>query len=99
MNFMNDYDIDAALVAFADDPILLAGAKTLSNLRDLANNVSDGWAYWPRPARAANKLMELLQQASRADLAVTPSTLKRAQAPIRAFLTRENLNCEIVTPY
>jgi hypothetical protein len=100
MNFMNDFEIDDALARFHEDPILGAAAQTLANLRDLANRSSDGWAYWPKPARAANKLMTLLQGASsyRDPIEVTVAQVRAAYSPIKGFLTREHLECTIVSP-
>jgi hypothetical protein len=100
MNFMNDMEIDGALTRFQDDPILGAAAQTLANLRDVANRNSDGWAYWPKPARSANKLMTLLQGASsyHDPINVTVAQVRAAYSPIKGFLTRENLECTLVSP-
>ena len=100
MNFMNDFEIDEALVQFHNEPVLGAAAKTLANLRDVANANSDGWAYWPKPARSANKLMRLLQTARRSDgpWCATAAEVRAAYGPIKGFLTRENLSCDIVSP-
>lgn len=93
---MNDYDIDDALDRCADDPVLFAAAQTLADLRDAANANSDGWAHWPAPARAARKLMELLQTSG--PRPVTLAQLRAAQAPIKAFATRSGLNVKITLP-
>jgi hypothetical protein len=100
MNFMNEWEIEDAVLQFRDDRILGAAAQTLSNLCELANTNSDGWAYWPKPARAANKLMCLLQGAMnrREPLKVTSAQVRGAYSPIKAFLTRENLTCVLVDP-
>jgi hypothetical protein len=103
MNFMNEYEIDEAVDRFRDDPILGPASQTLANLRTLANRNSDGWAYWPKPARAANKLMLLLQDARRPrdhrdPHAATAAQLRAAYSPIKAFLTRSGLECTIVPP-
>lgn len=102
MRFMNTYEIDDARDRWRDHPILGPATQTLANLRDVANQNSDGWCYWPKPARAANKLMELIEgdgtwdarYGDRADL--TKVGLKAAYRPIRAFLTRNHLTCVII---
>lgn len=102
--FMNEYEIEAAFERRRDHPILGPATETLANLRDCANANSDGWAYWPKPARAAKRLMELItgdgsweaQFGDRED--VTAAELTAAYKPIRAFLTRSGLQCEIVPP-
>jgi hypothetical protein len=103
MLFMNEYEIDAATVYHRDHPTLGPAARTLSNLRDCANRNSDGWAYWPKPCRAALRLQELIQAnhplTRRYDAPeVTADQVKKAYRPIRAFLTRTGLTCEIEEP-
>ena len=95
--FMNDYDIDDALRATQGDPVLGPAARTLANLRDCANANSDGWASWPKPSRAAAKLIAILEGVRRNDdKKVTRGEVRKAYTPIRAFLTRQGLQCEIV---
>jgi hypothetical protein len=65
----------------------------------LANEVSDGWCYWPKPCRAAKKLQELIQandvRSKKWDAPeVTEKDLKAAIAPIKAFMTREAKNLQ-----
>jgi hypothetical protein len=100
MSFMNEMEIEDALCRFREDPILGPAAQTLDNLRKVANQNSDGWVYWPKPARAAKKLMTLLQGASsfRSPVAVTADQVRAAYTPIKSFLTRSNLECTIVSP-
>jgi hypothetical protein len=92
--FMNEYDIEDLQGRFSKElPNLRRGAKILSNLKDYANSNSDGWCYWPKPSRAANRLQELLQAASdtyrRGDVVdMTDAELKSVLKPIKAFLTR-----------
>jgi len=100
MRFMNDYDIARAEDKFADHPVLGPAVQTLVNLRDAANANSDGWAYWPAPARAANKLMELIENGDRFDYEredATPDKLATALRPIKAFRTRHGIDFEIVS--
>lgn len=104
MRFMNSYEIDEAMVQWSDHPTLGPAALTLANLRDAADSNSDGWAYWPKPARAAAKLMELIEgdgtsayrYGDRDD--ATDAGLRKAYAPIKAFRTRSGLLFDIVEP-
>jgi len=99
MTWMNEWDIEDALRQFdpAETPNLAAGAQVLDALRGWANENSDGWVYWPKPSRAAKSLMTLLQGAERWDpVDVTPTELKRALAPIKAFLTRQGVAHDLV---
>lgn len=86
MLFMNTYEIDEAIYRFRLDPVLGPAARILGELRDLANETSDGWCYWPKPANAARLLMELLQRR-----AGTSQEVRHALSPIRAFLTRNRV--------
>lgn len=108
MHFMNDYDIDDAVRRHGDHPDypnLAAAVRTLENLRDWANDSSDGWAYWPKPARAADRLMTIIEDANKADWYcadrqdVDRATLVKAYSPIKAFLSRQNVShADIVVP-
>jgi hypothetical protein len=103
MMFMNEYEIDAATVYHRDHPTLGPATRTLSNLRDCANRNSDGWAYWPKPCRAAKQLQELIEAnhpLRRQDNApeVTAAQVKATYRPIKAFLTRSGLKCELIEP-
>jgi hypothetical protein len=92
---MNTYEIEDAAQRFADHPILGPATRTLKSLCGWANRNSDGWAYWPKPARAAAKLMELIERdgtnyyhnLQRED--VTIAEYRKALAPIKAFRTRQ----------
>lgn len=85
MKFMNTWDIDEACQKHAAHAIKGPAARLLRDLRDLADSVSDGWCYWPKPCRAAKLLMQLVED----NESPTASDLKRAVAPIKAFMTRE----------
>ena len=82
MRFANEYDI-AEFLRRADDPVRKAAAQTLANLAEWANRNSDGWAYWPKPARAANRLIEFLESGD-SSLVVYRAALR----PVKAFRTR-----------
>lgn len=103
MRFMNDWDIDDAVERYRQHPILSAATRTLANVRDAANENSDGWPYWPKPARAANKLMELIEgdrtSAYRfGERDVSKAELTAAYRPLKAFRTRSGIHFEIVEP-
>ena len=104
MYFMNDMEIDDMAIRYRNHPVLGPATRTLAGLRDAANRNSDGWAYWPKPARAAEQLMRLIEgddprlrwNNQRAD--ATKEKLKRAYVPVRAFRTRSKLQFEIYEP-
>lgn len=95
MRFMNTYEIEDAARRY--DPAtyrhLAIGVLVLARLVNWANRNSDGWAYWPKPTRAANRLIELIQGVDRFDPEdVTATDLKRACVPIKSFLTRQGVD-------
>lgn len=104
MAWMNEYEIDRAVVMFKGHPILGPASQTLSNLRDATNGNSDGWVYWPKPARAAKRLMDLLQQGETRlrgytwplPPEVTLADYRKAVTPLKAFRTRSGLKFTIV---
>ncbi len=98
IRFMNHYEIDERAAQYAAHLLLGPATRTLIALRDAANANSDGWAYWPKPTRAAARLMELIErdgtarwrfERERAD--VTLTEVKAALRPIKAFRTRSGL--------
>lgn len=106
MRFMNDLDLMEAehLYDPATTPNRAYVAATVNALRDWANRNSDGWAYWPKPARAAARAMELIDGTTWDDLQrlmaedVTDAETAAALRPIRAFLTRQGVRHETVLP-
>lgn len=84
MLFMNEHDIDRAENLFHGDPVLGPAVRTLRNLVSWTNSNSDGWAYWPKPCRAAEKLQRLIQSGS-----ATADELRTALRPVKAFRTRQ----------
>lgn len=83
MLFMNRWEIAEACHRHASHPWLSRATVVLAELMRIADDVSDGWAYWPKPARAARKLMELIKSGD-----ATEAQLKAACSPIKAFMTR-----------
>lgn len=104
MMFMNGWSIEDAADRWKNHPTLGPATVTLRNLRDCADRNSDGWAYWPKPARAAARLMELIQGDGTWEAhhgrrpEVTAAHVQAAYRPVRAFLTRSGLTCTIVDP-
>lgn len=95
MLFFNEYDVQDAVIRYATDsttPNLGTAALALQSLVDWTNSNSDGWAYWPKPCRAAKSLQQLLQSADRYNPQdVTAAEVKKALTPVRAFLTRQGV--------
>ena len=92
MRFMNRWDIEDAVRHFADDPVLGPASRTLRNLMEWTDSHSDGWAYWPKPCRAAARLQELLESHHpfRHDGdAATADEYRAALRPVKAFRTRQ----------
>lgn len=101
MRYMNEWDIAQATDRYADHPVLGPATQTLANLRDWTNANSDGWAYWPKPLRAAAKLIELIEgdgtrQARENTERATPDAYRRALTPVKAFRTRQGADFTIV---
>ena len=100
MLFMNDYDIDTAQHRFSqgDTPNREKVADALAKLADWADNNSDGWAFWPKPAKSAAKAMELVYPVTNADYDrmygtdATDAEVTAAFKPIKAFLTRQGVS-------
>jgi hypothetical protein len=99
--FYNEWDIMQAEEALGRDPILGPAVETLVRLRDWTNRNSDGWCYWKKPGNAAQKLIKLIDGAvdSRRNgqaHGVTAGDIKRAYVPIKAFLTRQHVNHNVI---
>lgn len=94
MRYMNDYDIDFAVsrLVWANQPNRLSLALLVRNLAEQTNLVSDGWAYWAKPARAAAKAIALIESTNREqeERDLTEREVAEAVRPIKAFLTRHS---------
>jgi hypothetical protein len=96
MRFMNDYDIQRAVSRFtqANKPNRLGAALVIANLAEWADTVSDGWHSWPKPCRAAEGLIRLVESTTheanqrQEDVDATDAELAAAVKPVKAFLTR-----------
>lgn len=109
MHFMNEYEVEEAAARYRTHPILGPATRTLNSLMLAANRHSDGWAYWPAPARAANKLMDPIEGhehpdypgrvwADRVRADATVAKLRAAYSPLKAFKTRSGLPFTIYEP-
>ncbi len=98
---MNTFEVDDARRRYTNHPVLGPATATLVSLRDAADANSDGWAFWPKPARSAARLMELIEgdgtsryfYGERED--ATAAKLKAALSPIKAFRTRSGWKFDI----
>jgi hypothetical protein len=99
MRFMNDYDLEYARIRFTRSakPNRLALVMAVDHLREWADTHSDGWAYWPKPCRAAEQAIRLIESTTseandeqeRVD--ITEAQMLAAVRPIKAFLTRQKV--------
>jgi hypothetical protein len=102
MRFMNDYDLDYARMRFtrASKPNRLALVMVVDLLREWTNHHSDGWAYWPKPVRAAERAIRLIESTTNAaneyqeTVDITDEEMLWAVRPIKAFLTRQGVSAE-----
>ena len=83
---MNEWEIDTARAEHVNHSVLGPATQLLYDLKELANDNSDGWAYWRKPLHAAKKLMAMIQDPTSADEA----TFKKAQTPIKILCTKYN---------
>lgn len=96
MRYMNDYDLDQARRRYGrgETPNRLTLVMIVDELREQTNLVSDGWAYWSKPCRAASKAMELIESTAypeyerRQHEDITDAEFRAAVRPIKSFLTR-----------
>lgn len=106
MRHLNDHDLArASRVARANgDTNRLALVQTVTNLADWADHNSDGWAYWLKPRRAAQRAIAEIQGDGTLAADDRPDTtdaeLTAALRPIKSFLTRQHVPhaAIIVTP-
>lgn len=102
MNFANEFDIEVWVTKYSETnrwntPNLARAAETLAKLAEWTNDNSDGWAYWPKPCRAANKLITLLQSVDRFNPEdCTEYEYLMALRPIKSFMTREGIDRETI---
>jgi hypothetical protein len=92
--WMNQYEIEEARERFARHAVLGPAARFLDAFKDEVNAHSNGWAYWQAPAKAAEKLMTLIQSHLHAGMGCYPvppvptaREVEKALVPIRGFYT------------
>ena len=106
MRFMNEYDLFSAQSRYEPGrvPNRAYLTQVVMALAEWANHNSDGWAYWPKPTRAASRAMELIESTTSAEndrreqVDATDAETAAALRPIRAFLTRQGVRSETVLP-
>jgi hypothetical protein len=105
MRFMNAMDIEQAVSRWQDHPVLGPAARTLASLAAWADRNGDGWAAWPAPARAAARLMTLIERDGTARYMrdterpdATLAELLKAYTPVKTFRTRHNADFAIEDP-
>lgn len=96
MLYMNDYDLQYAVDRFtaAGTRNRLALTLVVINLAVATDRVSDGWAYWSTPRRAAQKAIALIEsrtgrendEQERVD--ATRAEMATALRPIKSMLTK-----------
>ena len=107
--WMNEYDVDEAVRLFDANevPNLARGATTLANLVRWTNSNSDGWPYWSKPSNAAKSLQTMLSDRTYAARFghdrqgrplsdVTKPELDKALRPVKAFLTRQGVDHDMI---
>ena len=98
MRFMNDFDLQQAEQRFSrgNTPNRERVVHAVDRLREWADANSDGWAFWPKPVRAAAKAIDLIDSWTWAEREAqerhdaTDAEVTAALRPIKAFLTRHN---------
>jgi hypothetical protein len=101
MRYMNGYEILDSAEHYERHPVLGPATRTLLSLYNWTNRNSDGWAYWPKPVRAAAKLMDLIEGADprcRYDYRRDDATVEQfiaALKPIKSFRTRQHADFKI----
>lgn len=96
MRYMNDFDLARACQRYTEErtPRRLALTLVVTALAEQTNRVSDGWAYWPKPCRAADKAISLIESTAYPEYErrqredITEAEFKAALTPIKSFLTR-----------
>ncbi len=91
--WMNEMEVETAAERNAEHPVLGPATATLAALVEFTNANSDGWAYWPKPGRAAARLQEMIHAAGYRTTdpryaEPTREAYKMALRPVKAFRTR-----------
>ena len=86
--FMNRWDIEEAIDRHQSYTVRWKAARVIKHLADQADQVSDGWVYWPKPSRAAAKMAEIARHPGYGPLDATEADYRKALGPIKAFYTK-----------
>ena len=102
--WINESEIDEAVYRFQHG-VLGQAARFLHAFKEQVNQVSDGWAYWQAPSRAADQLMTLVHSHLRSGMGaypvppmVTVADFKKTLIPIKAFMTRTGTAAKMTLP-
>lgn len=89
--WMNQAEIEWAAKCTHECPNVRKGLHLLLRLMEAVNDQSDGWPYWRAPAKASQKLMDLLQTAGNLNHGthgtISAADLRKAITPIRSMVT------------
>jgi len=108
--WMNEFDIENAVRQYGSrgtSTPMGAAVHTLHSLMTWTNGNSDGWPYWAKPARAATKLMELIDREQSLDRKswgvdeseyTTAAEVMAALRSVKAFRTRHKAGFDIFVP-
>lgn len=104
--FLNSNEIEnAARVATREDnnmPNATKAAMILYRLMRWTNENSDGWPYWAKPSNASQKLQRIVGDRfkiygrSPENEDITDTELRSALSPVKAFLTRQNIDHNLI---
>ena len=112
--WMNEHDVEETFDRLSSAhpalPNLTHAASVLDALVAWTNSNSDGWPYWKKPAQAASKLMAALHERDYAIrfgrnrdgselVDLTNAELVQVLRPIKAFLTRQNIDHNADLPW
>lgn len=85
---MNQNEIEWMAQQSHECPNVSKGVNLLLRLMQAVNQQSDGWAYFRAPAKAAQKLIDLLKTAGTCGT-ISAADLRKAITPIRTMVTHQ----------
>ncbi len=103
--FMNSNEVEiAARIASREEndmPNATRAAMVLYRLMTWTNQNSDGWPYWAKPSNASQKLQRIVSDRFKTfgrslEEDITPAELRSALSPVKAFLTRQNIDHDLI---
>lgn len=102
MTWLNRYEVEDYIrrAQHHHYPIAEKACLILNELVRWTDSHSDGWSSWPKPGRAAAKLMDALYYRfgsawdKRIQRDLTEAELRTLLTPIRSFLTRHNVDAQ-----